>query len=63
MPVITDDEISQIVKRLLAMRGLRNPKQKKAWEDGNLFAKSAVTSLRGGTKWISNDNKDENMEN
>ena len=30
MPVITDEENSQIVKRLLSMRGLRSPKQKKA---------------------------------
>ena len=51
------------MKRLLAMRGLRNPKQKKVWEDGSLFAKPTVISLRGGTKWVGNDNKDEKMEN
>ena len=63
MPVANDEENSQIAERLLAMRGLRNPKQKKAWGDGNLFATPTVISLRGGTKWIGNDNKDEKMEN
>ena len=63
MTVVIDEEDSQIAKRLLAMPGLRNPTQKKAWEDGNLFAKPTVISLRGGTKWIGNDNKDDKMEN
>ena len=63
MPAITDKENRQIVKRLMAMRGIRNPKQKKAWGDGNLFVKPAVISLRGGAKWIGNDDNDEKMAN
>ena len=45
------------------MRGIRNPKQKKASDEGNLFVKPSVISLRGGAKWIGNDDKDEKMAN
>ena len=63
MPVVRDKQNSQIVTRLRAMRGIHNLKQKKAWEDGNLYAKPAVLSLRGGTKWLCDDTKDEKLVN
>ena len=63
MPVVTDEENSQIVKRLLAMRGIRSIKQQKAWGDDNLHVKPAVVSFKGGTDWLYKDSKDEKMAN
>ena len=63
MPIIMDEENKQIVKRLLAMRGSRNPKQKKLWDEGNLYLSPAVVSLKGGAKWINTDDNDEKLAN
>ena len=63
MPLIIDEENKQIVKRILAMRSIRSAKMKKVWEEGNLKIKPAVISLKGGSRWLKNDDKDEKMEN
>ena len=63
MPIVCEEENKQIVKRLLALRGIRSIKQKKVWEDGNLYLKPTVISLKGGTTNISTNDKDEQLTN
>ena len=63
MPIVCEEENKQIVKRLLVLRGIRSIKQKKVWEDGNLYLKPTVISLNGGTKHISTNDKDEQLTN
>ena len=63
MPIMCKTENKQIVKRLLALRGVRTVKQKKLWEDGNLQLKPTVISLKGSTKVISINDKDELLTN
>ena len=63
MPRVTDEENAQIVKSLIAMRGIHAKKQRQAWDDDNLYAKPAALTLRGGTKWLSSDMKDDKLPN
>ena len=63
MPVVGDEENKQVVKRLLALRGIRSIKQKTVWDEGNLHLKPTVISLKGGTRTISTDDKDEKLTN